>query len=241
MNATLSPRVRAAVSITSIIGVALCDRPWLLFTAWVVLLVVLIHARALVKHLQFATLLLLTIGVPLSIIWIGIRQAPPSGDPTVKDPRAATVFVIVVLLRLINITAITLACFTPISGDRLAPTLRSWGLRNNALLITLSSMFVGADLARCADQVLTARLARGFVVKRSRWAIMMQLPHILQPLLIRALRSAADRADLWRQRQLLKNLSATFVEAPRLGLIDTLATAVTLAWLIIAIAARVTP
>jgi energy-coupling factor transport system ATP-binding protein len=57
-----------------------------------------------------------------------------------------------------------------------------------------------------AHQIITARYARGLIVKRSRLAALAQLPHVLRPLVAWTVRAALDRADLWIHRGLLEKV-----------------------------------
>jgi len=92
----------------------------------------------------------------------------------------------------------------------IAHILYSWGLRGNLLVIAAAGSVLAMDMKNRASKVITARLARGFVPRRSLFYRLIQVPFTLRPLLAGSLSSAIERSASWQQKNLLTRMSEIY-------------------------------
>jgi hypothetical protein len=177
---------------------------YLMLAAWgIALLPLLLLAGAFHKHARFAALVLSPVLLALALVWGWVVGAPP-GEPTGSDPAGGLMFSAFIGVRLLLLTGIFQLCFLSIPQDQLIANLRGWGLRGDGLIVAASAFVLWPELKARAEQVITARYARGLVPDRKLLTRFKQLPYMLRPLLIWSLRSAIQRTEAWQQRQVVK-------------------------------------
>ena len=93
-----------------------------------------------------------------------------------------------------------------IAPEDLLATLRRLRLPDDLIVMVLSTIAVLPELQLRADQVLTARLARGLWGRGGFLSRVLQLPHLLGPLVSWTLRSALQRAEVWEHRGFIGKL-----------------------------------
>jgi energy-coupling factor transport system permease protein len=200
---TIHPVARGLAAAVAVAGTLLGTSVLGAAVAWVAVLIPLTAlAGVLRQHLRFVLTILTPISLALFVIWGWIVGAPP-GAPVGSAPAAGAGFAALVALRLALLGGIGQLCFSTIPSDRLVSTLRSWGIKGEGLVIAVSSLTLVPEMQLRAEQVLTARYARGFVRNRNLFSKLQQVPHLLRPLMAWVLRSAIQRAEGWEQRRLL--------------------------------------
>jgi energy-coupling factor transport system permease protein len=203
---SIHPIARGLAAATAVIGTLLDTSVPGAALAWVAALVPLMFLGGVLRqHLRFVLTILAPISVALFVVWGWIVGAPP-GAPVGSSPAAGVGFAALIALRLALLGGIGQLCFGTIPSDRLVPTLQSWGVKGEGLVIAVSSLTLVPEMQLRAEQVLTARYARGFVRNRNFITKLQQVPHLLRPLLAWVLRSAIQRAEIWNQRDLLARM-----------------------------------
>jgi len=87
-------------------------------------------------------------------------------------------------------------------------TFRKWGFKGDSLLTIIGAFTVWADLRTKANQIVTARFARGFIGKRNFFNTAKQFPYILIPLVIGVMRTSTERVNVWEQRNIPERLDS---------------------------------
>jgi len=164
------------------------------------------------RHLQFVLAIVAPITVALLVVWGWLVGAAP-GAAVGSSPEAGTRFAALVGLRLALLGGIMQLCLLSIPTGDLVFTFKRWGLRGEGLVIVVGAFSLLPELRLRADQVLSARLARGFVGKMSLLGRARQLPHLLRPLFAWALRSAVQRSEMWEHRGLILRLQSAAEQA----------------------------
>jgi hypothetical protein len=157
------------------------------------------------QHVAFATVVLAPVGIVGVAVWGFIVSAPP-GAPIKSDPLGGAIYAAMIALRLGTVGA-AVQWFAAVPADQLIGCLRANGLRGGALTIIAGALAIVPEMRLRAEQVQSARLARG-LVRPSRLGWIAALPSLLLPLSAWSLRSAIHRADAWYQRGLLTGIDA---------------------------------
>ena len=92
-------------------------------------------------------------------------------------------------------------------ADELLYLLRKWKLKGPFLIIVISSFTIWKGFRLRADQIITARLSRGYLKSRSIWNRFTQLSSVIKPLFIGALMAGLERSSAWKQRDLFGQLN----------------------------------
>jgi energy-coupling factor transporter transmembrane protein EcfT len=202
------PRARGIATVLALAG-TLCARDFL--AVGVVWLAVVVPIAAVAgigrQHFRFVLTIVAPIAVALLFVWGWLVGAPP-GAPVGSSPEGGCRFAALVGLRLALLGGIAQLCLLSIPTGELVFTLKRWGLRGEGLVIVIGAFSLLPELRLRADQVLTARLARGFVRKAGFISRARQLPHLLRPLFAWALRSAIQRSESWEHRGLILKLQS---------------------------------
>jgi energy-coupling factor transporter transmembrane protein EcfT len=202
--AGVHPTARAVAALGAVAGTLLIRQPIPLAALWlVVLLPLIVHARLERRHLVFVCWIVLPVSVALFVVWGFIVGAPPGAAAGV-DPAGGIRFATLTTLRLLVLGAIWQLCFLTLPFHGLAATLRSWGIRGDALVACLGSFAVIPEVSARARQVIAARAARGFLGRASWLSRARQLAALLPPLVAWVLRSAVQRDEQWRHRGLIQ-------------------------------------
>src|SRR5271165_1025455 len=233
----VSPMPRLATLFIIIVATFINTRLWVLPIVIALLAVALAMEHLLGKYLTFLAVVQLPMTVMLVAVWGWVAKAPP-GMPMGSDPRGGALFALLISLRLAVLGGAFQLIMLSIPSRLLPATLRGWGLRGEGLAVALGVFAVEPELKLRAEQILTARRARG-LLGGSRWAGLKQLPRLLRPLFVWSIRSAVHRAEVWQQRAMLLRVEQLPTEsAPFSSAASAIAIAMSLVWLIAAIALR---
>jgi energy-coupling factor transporter transmembrane protein EcfT len=173
---------------------------------WLLILIPLaIRGKVVRAHFRFLFWIVLPVAAALFAVWGGLIGAAP-GEPPGSAPVAGLRFAATTALRLTLLGTLWQLCFLTLSAKAFAETLRSWGLRGEALLVALGSLAVMPELIVRSQQVLTARYARGFLGRAGWWSRARQVPALLPPLVAWVLRSALQRGEHWSHRGLINRV-----------------------------------
>lgn len=193
-------------------------------------------------YLRFLLTVVTPVSIALFLVWGWLVGAPPSAIPG-SAPDAGVQFAALVSLRLAALGGIWQLSFLTIPAFELPGTLSEWGVRGSLLTVCIGVISLIPEIRLRAEQIITARQARGLMPNRRVWTRVMELPWLLRPLLTWTLRSAIQRADVWRQRDLLSRLAQTQHGAVGRsgGHVSMLLPLLSCAWLLCSIAARLLP
>jgi energy-coupling factor transporter transmembrane protein EcfT len=195
------PKARLAATAIAVVATFILNQWLVLATGLVAIIVLLARSRLIRPYLRFAAVVLIPLTIMLMIIWGVVTRAPP-GARVGSDPSGGIHYAILIALRVAVSAGVLQLAVLSIPPRLLPATLKGWGLRGDGLVVTLGAFAVGPELTLRADQIVTARRARGMLTG-SWWAGLWQMPRLLRPLFVWSIRSAVQRADLWHQRALL--------------------------------------
>lgn len=200
MTWTPPPAARLLACALAISGTLLTRNPILQGSAFLCMFSLLVVAGLGRTFLRILALVWLPIAFSLFVVWGLVVGAPPN-EPLGVDRLGGALYALSTVLRLILMGGILQLTFGSIRPLALPSTLARCGLRGDTLTIVISSYILLPELRMRADQVLTARRARGLgatsIIGRLR-----ELPILLRPLFAWALRSAIQRSEHWNQRRL---------------------------------------
>lgn len=180
--------------------------------------------------LRFSVYIVAPVAAALWVVWALIVGAPP-GMPIGAAPDAGRDYALVVALRLMMVGGLLQMALLTIGADDLPATMYAVGLRESAVVLAMATFAVFPELKMRADQIVTARYARGLAGRRRWISGIQQLPYIFRPLLVWMLRSAIQRAEAWQQRGLSFRRSALRCSWPRSAALVVLSTGwAALAW-----------
>lgn len=205
------PSHRGLAALAATLGVLVCDKPMVLLSGWAGIVFPLCLAAGISRHhLRFTFTIVLPVSLGLFLVWGWLLGAPPGAAPG-SAPGAGAHFAALISLRLIALGGIWQLSFLTIPPAELPATLRMWGVPGSLLAVTVGAIALIPEMRLRTEQIITAREARGLVPDRRLWTRALELPKLLRPLLAWALRSAIQRSDLWRERDLLARLSQSEV------------------------------
>ena len=211
---------------------------------WLPLTIALLVVTALVMQAKLGSIFLKFIWVtilPTSILLVLVGRfitKAPLGEPVGSDPIGGAIYGAIVALRLATLGGVLQLAMLSIPPRQLPKTLRGFGIRGEGMVVALGVFAVGPELLLRAEQIITARRARG-LAGGGFWSRVPEMPRMLRPLFVWSIRSAVHRSEVWHQRAMLlkvENLpqeSADF--SPVAGV---LAIALSVAWLLTAILTR---
>lgn len=197
---------RFGAMLLGLAGALVCSQPLLLLGVWLCILIPLHIGTRTSRYLGYAfSVVVVPIGIVSLLVWTILVGAPP-GQPVGSDPHGGFLFASKITLRLAVFSSILQLGLVTIHRDRLAMTLHRIGLRGEGLIVVLASYSLFAELKYRMDQILTARTARG--LRGTTWlGRTRDLIAMMSPVLMWTVRSAVQRADMWHQRQLLRQVA----------------------------------
>jgi hypothetical protein len=167
----------------------------------------LLAATRLAKpHLRFLFVVVLPVTCALIVVWYWLVAAPP-GEPLHSNAVGGLGFALMISTRLVLLGGILQLGLMTVPRERIIDNLRSVGIGKRGIAIACGVVSVVPELSIRSKQVLVARYARGLMKRRSIFGKLLQIPYLARPLLVWAIRVAIERADSWRQKSLLDNLS----------------------------------
>jgi energy-coupling factor transporter transmembrane protein EcfT len=189
------------------------------------------------RFLKFILFGQLPLMLMLVALWGFIAKAPP-GKPMGSDAHAGVVFALLISLRLAVLGGAFQLAMLSIPPRMLPATLRGWGIRGEGLVVALGVFAVEPELKLRAEQILTARRARG-LLSGSRFAGFKQTHLLLRPLFVWSIRSAVHRAEAWENRAMLLKVENLPMDAiPFTSFAGFIAITLSLVYLAVAIALR---
>lgn len=110
-------------------------------------------------------------------------------------------FILVKCLKILGITSVFQISLS-IPPNMLFTTFKKWGFKGDRLLTLIGAFTVWADIKTRANQIITARFARGFIGKRNLVNTAKQFPYVIVPLIIGIMRTSIERVEVWEQRNI---------------------------------------
>jgi len=234
---SIPPKARLATITIAAAGVFVAGN-WLpLLIALLVVVGLLIRAGLLRTFLTFFFTMLGPAALMLVLIWGLVTRAPP-GAAMGSDPRGGAMYAAMISLRLAVLGGVIQLGMLSIPSRLLPPTLRGWGVKGEGMVVALGVFAVGPELVLRAEQIITARKARG-LAGRGVAAKLRELTRMIRPLFVWSIRSAVHRSEAWQQRALLLKVD----QLPTIGgefwpAGGAIAIALSIAWFLVAVISR---
>lgn len=198
-----SPPARLACAVILLAGLfAVTDVLSIVLLAAAALLVCLAVPAARRAHLVFMLWIWLPLAIWLMVVWGAIVGAAP-GAPLRSDSVGGLLYAVQVSARLEAMAAIIQASFLSIPLEQLGASLLTLRTPKPLVLVVVSVFALGPELTKRAEQVVTARAARGLATHDRGLRAVRGVASTLMPLIAWGFRSAAARAEYWNQRRLL--------------------------------------
>jgi energy-coupling factor transporter transmembrane protein EcfT len=89
------------------------------------------------------------------------------------------------------------------SLEQIGASLTTLRIPRHVALTVMCALALGPEIRKRADQVLTARIARGLTGHRNKLAALKNVAGTLMPIVAWGFRSAVIRSEYWTQRNLL--------------------------------------
>jgi len=200
---SIHPVARGLATLIGIIGVFLADNVVVLVFVWLAVIVPLCMTTGISrKHMRMNGMVVLPLCLMLVALWGWIVGAPPDQAPG-SNPEAGVQYALLISFRLAVVGGIFQLCFLSIPQAELLSTFWHWGIRRDHLIVAIGAFTIWPELKLRAEQIITARYARGLLPDRRLITRFRQLPYLLRPLLVWSLRAAIQRSELWDQKRLL--------------------------------------
>lgn len=235
----MSPRLKGIALLVLVSGAVIAVDPWILLTALSSLALVAWRTGNWRLLRSFLVGAILPIGIVLLVVWGGFVQAPP-GELLGSDPHGGLKYGVLTTLRLAVLGAAIQTVLLAGGGDQVPALLHSWGIRKGAGIVIAGTFALLPEARRRLEQIVTARIARGVLGKRTWWRQFAQVPHVILPLMVWILNAAILRAEAWVERGTLARFDGRHRAAAVTGRnwdgLHIVAAAIT--WLIWAIQSR---
>jgi len=237
-----SPLLRLALFLLAATGAILASSPLVLGAGWIGIAVPLaILTGTAIAHARFLVIVVTPIAVMLFVVWGWLIGAPPGAGHD-SDRIAGILFAATTSLRLVVLGAAAQLFLLTIPRSQLTSTLRAWGLRGDLLLAGLATFVFFPELRVRADQILTARMARGLVPDLRLTTRIRQIAPSLGLLFTLAVRAAVNRADHWAEQHLFDDEDTVVSEHPieyKVGAVSAILIGLVAIWLVACIVSRV--
>lgn len=198
-----SSPARMTCAVLLVVGlVATTEVRLLCFAAAIAALAALSISSSRPAHLKFLLWIWLPFAAWVFVVWGGIVAAPP-GAPIHSNRVGGLLYALQISVRLEAMAAVIQAAFLSMTLEQIGSGLLSLRLPRHVALVVISALALGPELQKRADQVLTARIARGLARPNRRWQALRNVAGTLMPLVAWGFRSSAIRSDYWTQRGLL--------------------------------------
>jgi energy-coupling factor transporter transmembrane protein EcfT len=231
------PRTRLIAAAIACLGVFIADRCAPLAAAFVVILILLAKARLAAVFLKYFLSMLLPAAVMLILIWGLLTRAAP-GEVMGSDPRGGALYATMIALRLADLGGLIQLTLLSVPARALPATLNGWGVHGESMVVALGVLAVGPELMLRAEQITTARKARG-IVSRGPVGKLREMTRMLRPLFVWSIRSAVHRSEVWHQRALLLKVDKLpQMEAEFSPANGAVAVVLAVAWLVISVCTR---
>jgi energy-coupling factor transporter transmembrane protein EcfT len=223
--------------VIALAGTFIVDR-WLALAIAVAVVAVLLARAGLARvFLIFILTILGPTWLMLLLAWGLIVRAAP-GEVMGTDPGGGAVYATMIALRLALLGGVIQLGMLSVPPRLLPVTLRGWGIKGDGLVVALGVFAVGPELLLRAEQVATARKARG-LAQRGVTGQLREITRMLRPLFVWSIRSAVHRSEAWQQRAiLLKVDQLPFAENEFWPAGGVIAVVLSVAWLATAVASR---
>jgi energy-coupling factor transporter transmembrane protein EcfT len=184
-----------------------------MFAYWgLALLPIFLSTDTIGDHSRFALYAILPLAFALVGVWGWLIGSPPGASPG-SDPMGGVMYGLRISARLLLLTGVFQLCFLSLPEQELAYTLQRWGLGSSGIAVVIGGLSLWPEAERRAEQIMTARYARGLVPNRRFLTRVKQLPFLLRPLLVWILRSGVERAEAWKQRGIIDQIGKSDLES----------------------------
>lgn len=189
---SINPYIRLLFLAGSLTGFLLINKiEWLLCFYFIVIIPLFVLNGQIKKHLNLLLFAFVPIYLSFVLLYIIVLK------------EGNWQFIHLKVLKLLLLTS-TILITLSIPANQLISTFKKWGLKGETLITVLGAFTVWTDVIYRSEKIITARLARGFVGKRTRINTAKQFPFVLVPLVVGILRTATERADSWGQKNILQ-------------------------------------
>jgi hypothetical protein len=207
-------RLRGCVLLIVLVGAMITRDPSVLFTALCALAITSLKTGTWNTIWTFLSRGIAPVAVLLLVVWGVFVQAPP-GDPIGADGGGGFQYALVTTLRLAVVGAAVQTVLLAGGLDRVPVLLRAWGIRGAFGIVITGTIALLPETRRRLEQIVTARIARGALGRRTWWRQIAQVPHVLVPLMAWTLTSGMTRAEQWERRGILARFETAVEGSPQ--------------------------
>lgn len=200
-NIRPSPSSRFACLVIASVAILMAAGVVTLLSTLCILLCVNVASQHVKVYLRYLLLIVLPISVLLVIVWGMILNRAPGGSVG-GFHESGLHYAVRVSLRLAAIGGVWQLILVSLNLAELVSLLKMTRVSSRGILACSGAISIVPELKLRADQIISSRYSRGFLARGSVISRARQLPFVLRPLLAWTLRSAVQRSDAWRQRQL---------------------------------------
>jgi energy-coupling factor transport system substrate-specific component len=204
VSRSVHPAARGLAALFGLAGTLMAQDTALLMFAWLgVILPMTVMTGVARPHTKVITGVVVPLGLILIAVWGWLVAAPPGGIPG-TDPDGGVAYALHIAVKLAVLVGVFQLCFLSIPPSELLGTFWNWGVRGDYLIVAIGAFTIWPELRLRAEQILTARFARGLMPDRRLVTRLRQAPFILRPLFAWSLRAAIQRSEMWEQRGMLE-------------------------------------
>jgi len=120
----------------------------------------------------------------------------------INDDTLGIIYALSIFIKIMSLTALFQFTFALVAVE-LIDLLKYSGLNDYLKLIILESYSSTKDLTVKVNQILTARLSRGYMKKRTLWQQFIQFPFLLRPMISGLLNGSFEKSVNWKQLRLM--------------------------------------
>ncbi|MHB1954393.1 MAG: energy-coupling factor transporter transmembrane component T family protein, partial [Sulfobacillus sp.] len=160
--------------------------------------------KILRSHLIFCATVIGPIGFGLILVWGVVVGAPPLQNLH-SNPLGGAMYAAIVLTRLLVISALMQITLLSLTTSELMTTVYALGIRGELFFIILGANATLPDIRSRVFQIYDACKARGLMGNLSLLDRTKAVPYILRGTFAWTIRSSIQRADIWHQRNILRD------------------------------------
>lgn len=187
------PRARIAIFLLVVLVVLLNTGLSSLVVGYAILMLLLLYTGQLPSHLK----IVLVSCLPFLLMLLGINvYLLNDGNKLLGLLISLNLFLKIIVL------AATFQFTFAVGSTELIDILRFSKLNNYIKLIILESYSGIAETNQKVNHIITARLSRGFLKKRTVGHRIQQLPYVIRPLISSLLYGSFIKSNTWKQQEL---------------------------------------
>lgn len=194
---SINPYTRVFFLILSFIGAIICkDTLYMILFLSLALVPFFIINRKFIFYVRFFLFGILPIYVSFILLYVIIQKNQSQGWEYIH-------YRVIKLLLYTSIVQVFLS-FKP---QEIIDTMIALRIRGSNLMVILGAFSIWEDVIKRSNKIITARYARGNVVKRNLFNTVKQVPFALVPLINGVLRTSIERSESWQRKDIVNLVS----------------------------------